>query len=483
MTIKARQTRLPADALTRRLLRRASAAVAVLAVVAAAMGLPVTLPAPVSGPSPIMAIARADCPPDCGSGPGNGGTPSGPAGGGTEFVPPAMPEMPPYEAGRGYPAPDQNNGISIYNSNAPQPSRAAQPSQAPIQNQDGNYNRAANGEQQPINYNNAPSNQQISNDWQKLSEQLNNPQEQQTQQPGEDGDQQNQADESDQSDTCSVEDIPALVSGVFSGGMGASALAVQKVPFSGRSTAECGNISESNSEASQSIKKASPKEDTRSCNDIPLDGRTVQVKLSPGSTPGSSVTARWDDGVVQWSVEYTQPRPASRTWWNAMVPGQTLSVSHSFTNTLGQSRIDYSVTALLTVCQGTPPPSKGPGSWVQDVNEAMSQSAREYQERITGHPSTDSYQVRDNSPSGFTKFDDFKNGRLVDAKDHYESFINSQGELVDFMARDFLKRAERQTLAANGTPILWSFHEQRTAQLVEALLYPKYPNIEVLWEP
>ncbi|MGC7215503.1 hypothetical protein RA984_21285, partial [Mycobacteroides abscessus subsp. massiliense] len=63
-----------------------------------------------------------------------------------------MPAMPSYDPGRGQPPLDQNNGISIYNSAAPQPSQAAQPSQAPVQNQDGTYNRAANGERQPINH-------------------------------------------------------------------------------------------------------------------------------------------------------------------------------------------------------------------------------------------------------------------------------------------------------------------------------------------
>ncbi|MEU9805942.1 hypothetical protein [Mycobacterium sp. NPDC050853] len=106
---------------------------------------------------------------------------------------------------------DQNNGISIYNSAAPQPSQAAQPSQAPVQNQDGTYNRAANGEQQPINYNNAPNNQQLNSDWQQLSDQLNNPQNQQAQQPGQDNGRPDQTDDSDHSDTCSIEGIPDLV--------------------------------------------------------------------------------------------------------------------------------------------------------------------------------------------------------------------------------------------------------------------------------
>lgn len=166
------QTRWLAQESTRKVLRRVSSTAAVLAVLAAAIGVPVMSPEPDSGTNPALAIARADCPPDCGGGPGNGGMPSGPPGGGTEFVPPSIPAMPSYDPGRGQPPLDQNNGISIYNSAAPQPSQAAQPSQAPVQNQDGSYSRAANGEQQPVRYSEAAENQQINSDWKALQQRL-----------------------------------------------------------------------------------------------------------------------------------------------------------------------------------------------------------------------------------------------------------------------------------------------------------------------
>ncbi|CPT91542.1 Hypothetical protein ERS075552_00232 [Mycobacteroides abscessus] len=191
------QTRWLAQESTRKVLRRVSSTAAVLAVLAAAIGVPVMSPQPDAGTNPVLAIARADCPPDCGGGPGNGGTPTGPPGGGTEFVPPSIPAMPSYDPGRGQPPLDQNNGISIYNSAAPQPSQAAQPSQAPVQNQDGTYNRAANGEQQPINHN-APNNQQLNNNWQKLSDQLN----QQQSETGQNDDQLQQDNSTDRQTRC-----------------------------------------------------------------------------------------------------------------------------------------------------------------------------------------------------------------------------------------------------------------------------------------
>lgn len=195
MKMTSSQTRWLAQESTRTVLRRVSGTAAVVAVLAAAIGVPVMSPQPDAGTNPVLAIARADCPPDCGGGPGNGGTPTGPPGGGTEFVPPSIPAMPSYDPGRGQPPLDQNNGISIYNSAAPQPSQAAQPSQAPVQNQDGSYSRAANGEQQPINYNNAPNNQQLNNNWQKLSDQLNQ-QQAQSQQPSRDNGQDKVSDRS-----------------------------------------------------------------------------------------------------------------------------------------------------------------------------------------------------------------------------------------------------------------------------------------------
>ena len=61
--------------------------------------------------------ARAACPPDCG---GPGGS-DGPPGGGQMFQPPSQggPQMPDYQGGINQAPLDQNNGISIYNTQAP----------------------------------------------------------------------------------------------------------------------------------------------------------------------------------------------------------------------------------------------------------------------------------------------------------------------------------------------------------------------------
>ncbi|WP_286141999.1 hypothetical protein [Mycobacterium sp. D16Q16] len=263
MNILTSQTRLPAKASTRQLLHRAASTVAVLAIVAAAVGLPIIAPETTNGPSSVVAIARADCPPDCGGNPG--GNPSGPPGGGTEFVPPSMPAMPSYESGRGYPAPDQNNSVSIYNSAAPQPSQAAQPSQAPAQNQNGSYNRAANGEQQPNQYQQAPNNQGINQDWQQLSDRLNNQTQGQNHanQPNREPDQQDQ--EPDRCDLLwkDLVSVGQALSDVYDRGGDDPALEQRSAELSSALNEECASPASTPAEDEDDDPKRKPKSGSR----------------------------------------------------------------------------------------------------------------------------------------------------------------------------------------------------------------------------
>ena len=86
-------------------LRQAATTVAsVLAALACLCGFTFSAAAPPAVADP--------CGSQCGGG-GNGGPDSG---GGSQFQPPGMPSVPPNAANHGYyPAPDQANGISIYN--------------------------------------------------------------------------------------------------------------------------------------------------------------------------------------------------------------------------------------------------------------------------------------------------------------------------------------------------------------------------------
>ncbi|RIT42395.1 hypothetical protein D2E80_22260 [Mycobacteroides abscessus] len=105
------------------------------------------------GPVAVPRAAAQPAPTGPTGGPGGGldGPPAFP------MQPPPMPSGPPapYNSGS-YPAPDQSNGISIYNSEAQAAPSAAQPSVPPGQNPDGTWQTAANGEHQPLDHGPAP---------------------------------------------------------------------------------------------------------------------------------------------------------------------------------------------------------------------------------------------------------------------------------------------------------------------------------------
>ncbi|MER8409668.1 Tox-REase-5 domain-containing protein, partial [Mesorhizobium sp. M1307] len=106
----------------------------------------------------------------------------------------------------------------------------------------------------------------------------------------------------------------------------------------------------------------------------------------------------------------------------------------------------------------------GPGKWVT-VNEPMSPRAAAYQAQISGRPGQ-TYTLNG------TKFDSFKNGVLVDAKGPgYAKFVKD-GEFRDDWwegRQKLLDQAQRQTVAAKGNPITWTFAEQKAADAAKKL--------------
>jgi hypothetical protein len=133
---------------------------AVLVLVAAILGLPVMTPTATT----VLAVAHAACPPDCGG--GSNGSNGGPPGGGTEFMPPQMPQPPNINGGYNYPAPDQANGISIYNQ--PPAGQGSAPPNAASPQAGQSWQTAANGEQQPAQYQSAPHTEQLSKQFTDL---------------------------------------------------------------------------------------------------------------------------------------------------------------------------------------------------------------------------------------------------------------------------------------------------------------------------
>ncbi|GLE57302.1 hypothetical protein NJBCHELONAE_26110 [Mycobacteroides chelonae] len=96
--------------------------------------------------------ARAACPPDCG---GPGGS-DGPPGGGQMFQPPSQggPQMPDYQGGINQAPLDQNNGISIYNTQAPSVSNNGANGSSGQQGSQQGWDQPAHGTQIP-DYQNA----------------------------------------------------------------------------------------------------------------------------------------------------------------------------------------------------------------------------------------------------------------------------------------------------------------------------------------
>jgi hypothetical protein len=120
------------------------------------------------------------------------------------------------------------------------------------------------------------------------------------------------------------------------------------------------------------------------------------------------------------------------------------------------------------------------GRWVS-VNEHMSASARAYQSQITGMPPGLSYEVNG------VKFDGFRDGVLLDAKDQYRRFVDSQtGDWESWWRgrEELIKRARSQVAAANGIPIQWHWADEEAALAARQTLEDEnIIEIEIIYTP
>lgn len=126
----------------------------------------------------------------------------------------------------------------------------------------------------------------------------------------------------------------------------------------------------------------------------------------------------------------------------------------------------------------------GPGKW-KPVKEHMSDSARGYQEKVTGHSSDHSYVVDrpDGRPVKFDGFDDNQNA-LIDAKGPRWEYLLKHPKISRFARSGMLSQAERQTQAAGDTRIIWYVNERGAANRMADILANKgYENIDVEWRP
>jgi hypothetical protein len=113
----------------------------------------------------------------------------------------------------------------------------------------------------------------------------------------------------------------------------------------------------------------------------------------------------------------------------------------------------------------------------------MGPSALEFQERVSGVTRGWEYQVH--APDGTpVDFDAYKDGKLIDAKDHYEHLLNADGTWKAFFdpEREFVEKARRQLRAANhhGTPLEWHVAESRVADAPRELFATNKIDVPVL---
>jgi len=137
--------------------------------------------------------------------------------------------------------------------------------------------------------------------------------------------------------------------------------------------------------------------------------------------------------------------------------------------------------------KGGPPPSGGPGQWVQKA-EGMSEAARRYQVQVTGAPPGWVYRVFFGpGPEDYVDFDGFVNGVLLEAKGaNLAKFIDGKLNPLPFFegADKIVPQAARQWKASRGLPVRWLVAEKKFADYLRALFRANdLDDIEVVHVP
>ncbi|NRD49740.1 restriction endonuclease fold toxin 5 domain-containing protein [Corallococcus exiguus] len=151
----------------------------------------------------------------------------------------------------------------------------------------------------------------------------------------------------------------------------------------------------------------------------------------------------------------------------------------------GVVEVTLASTAVAMATMGPPPPSSntgGPGKWVQ-VNESMSDRARDYQAQVTGAPKGSAYRLQ----NGDTVVDydgyDLVEDLLLEAKGPgYAKFIKDNMTLKEFFKGfdKVIDQARRQVNAAGGRRIRWIVAEERFATFLRKAFESTRLPIEVV---
>ncbi|AFE03249.1 hypothetical protein COCOR_00068 [Corallococcus coralloides DSM 2259] len=202
----------------------------------------------------------------------------------------------------------------------------------------------------------------------------------------------------------------------------------------------------------------------------------VTVLVSHGVTAGLSsalsLMPRFPDAVRLGSTQ------------GGFNPARVLDVS-AVAVVDGVVEVTLASTAVAMATMGPPPPSSsagGPGKWVQ-VNESMSDRARDYQVQVTGAPKGSAYRLREGDTvvdyDGYDLVEDL----LLEAKGPgYAKFIKDDMSLKEFYKGfgKVLEQAERQEAMAQGRRIRWIVAEERFATLLKKAFLEIGRSIEVV---
>lgn len=133
-----------------------------------------------------------------------------------------------------------------------------------------------------------------------------------------------------------------------------------------------------------------------------------------------------------------------------------------------------------------PPPTSGPGTWVQKP-ETMSAEAERYQSQVTGAPPGWVYRVRTGpGPKDFVDFDGFRDGVLLEVKGpgYLDLLRKMHGKSWFEGLRNMIGQARRQTNAAMGHDVHWHFAEQEVARLMRVQIQKaEFDTIQVIHTP
>ncbi|RKH94185.1 restriction endonuclease fold toxin 5 domain-containing protein [Corallococcus sp. AB038B] len=202
---------------------------------------------------------------------------------------------------------------------------------------------------------------------------------------------------------------------------------------------------------------------------------TVTMLVSHGVTVGLSSALAWmprfPDAVRLGSTQA------------GFNPARVLDVS-AVAVVDGVVEVTLASTAVAMATRGPPLPSStgGPGKWVQ-VNEVMSNRARDYQAQVTGAPKGSAYRVKVGDEE--VDFDgyDLVEDLLLEAKGPgYAKFIKDNMTLKEFFKGfdKVIDQARRQVNAAGGRRIRWIVAEERFATFLRKAFESTRLPIEVV---